>query len=189
MGDRDQLNATRSSIIQKHFRKGLAAANLSQLQSWHKDYKAADDYLTLKTGVVQDVQLDTIDEQTVETCIAQLTDGIHVAKRFCADCQHLFDDWPDLGDPHVKDLSTQRHWPGSGADWKHTIARQCHTLVLEAAARKGCRFCAFLVEILRDAGGLDIFRKLERRLSILGDEAMASLSLQDWGKNASQSLG
>jgi hypothetical protein len=188
MSERDQRYVTQHDIIKKHFRDNVASANLLQLRSWHKDYQAADDNLTFELEVIKDVQHDTLDGSTIEKCITELADGIHITERFCADCQHLFNNWPDLGDPEAKDPSTGRNWPGSGADWKHTVARSLYTIVLEAAAQKGCVFCAFLVQMLRDAEVLDIVRKLELRLVALDDEAMATLSVQNWGQNSSQLL-
>jgi hypothetical protein len=187
MTDRNRLKTKRRLIIQRCFRKPMAMS-LQQLQKWHEEYKAADGYLSSKDVNIQEVQSDKLDENAIKKCIADLAEEIPVTNGFCGDCQHLFDNWPDLGDPDVKDPSTGLHWPGSGADWKHTVAQECHTLVLEAAARNGCRFCGFVVQIMRDAGLLETVRGIEARLEYLDDKAMASLSLQNWGTNSAQLL-
>lgn len=188
MADRGGYHEAQSEIIKKYFRDGVAAKALPGLLSWHKDYQAADKYLTLDSDVVRSVQFDNLDTHSIDKCIIEMANGTQVTGRFCADCQHLFDNWPDLSDPDVKDPSTGLVWSGSGADWKQTVARSLHTLVMEAAAQKGCRFCAFLLQTLRDAEALVTFRRLELRLLALGDEATASLSVQNWGTNSSQLL-
>jgi hypothetical protein len=185
--NRNQLQPKRYSIIQKSFQKPVATS-LEQLRKWHEEYKAAKDQFSSQHAIVQEVQTDELDEEAIETCIAALAKEIPVTNGFCGDCQHLFHNWPDLGDPNVKDPKTKINWPGSGADWKHTVAQECHTLVLEAAARNGCKFCAFLMQMLRDAELLQTFRRLEMRLGYLEDTAMATLSLQNWGMNTSQLL-
>ncbi|KAF1849039.1 HET-domain-containing protein [Cucurbitaria berberidis CBS 394.84] len=187
IADRSQLKAKRHLVIQRCFRKPTALS-LQLLQKWHKEYNAADGNLKLDDAIIQEVQIDTLDEDTVERCITELAGEVPVTNGFCGDCQHLFNNWPDLSDPEVKDPSTGLHWPGSGADWKHTVAQECHSLVLEAAARNGCRFCAFVMQVMRDAKVLEIFRKIEARLEYLDDKAMASLSVQNWGRNSSQLL-
>ncbi|EAT85927.2 hypothetical protein SNOG_07276 [Parastagonospora nodorum SN15] len=188
MADREKRHAAQYRVVQKHFGDNVATGNLSGLQSWHEDYQAADKFLTLESDIVQSVKSDKLDAHTIEKCITELANGTQVDERFCADCQNLFDDWPDLSDPNVKDPSTGLIWPGSGADWKHTVARSLQTLVMEAAAQQGCKFCAFLLQMLRDAEALVTFRKLELRLLALGDAETASLSVQNWGTNSSQLL-
>jgi hypothetical protein len=188
MYDRNQHRETCQTIIRKHFGESAEPTSLALLRAWHEDYSAAEKYITLDTAVVKDVQSDALDEQTVEKCIAELANHTPVGQRFCDGCQQLFDNWPDLSDLDDKDSSPRKSQPGTGGDWKHIVARDCHTLILEASVRNGCRFCAFLMQMLRDAEGLETFRKLERRLTILGDEAMASLSVQNWGENTSQLL-
>jgi hypothetical protein len=185
MADRDQRHTTQHRIIQKHLGDNAAAAHLLQLRSWHKDYQIADDNLT---EIIKDVQPDTLDNGTIEKCITELANGIHVTERFCADCQHLFENWPDLGGLEGLDPSTAQNWSGSGVDWKHTVARSPYTMILEAAAQRGCMFCAFMVQMLRDAEALDIFRKLDLRLVALSGKAMVSLSVQNWSQILSQLL-
>jgi hypothetical protein len=176
----NQLRAKHHVVIQNCFRKAPALSS-KQLQQWHKEYKAVPaNQLDSQYVVIQQIQSDKLDENAVERCIAELTADISVGNRFCDDCQHLFDHWHDLaGDPEVKDPTTQLHWPGSGADWKHTVAREFHTLLLEAVARSGCRFCAFLMQMIRDAELLETIRKVEARLQYLDEEATASLSVQN----------
>jgi hypothetical protein len=186
--DQSQLKAKLHLVIQNHFQKAPALSS-QQLHKWHEEYKAVPaNKLDSQHVVIQEVQADELDQEAVERCIAELAADIFVENRFCSDCQHLFAHWPDLGDPEAKDPTTEKNWPGSGADWKHTVARECHTLLLEAAARKGCKFCAFLVQMIRDAELLETIRKIEIRLQRLEKEGMASLSVQNWGQNTAQLL-
>jgi hypothetical protein len=187
--DQKQLKAKLHAVVQNCFQKAPALSP-QQLRKWHEEYKAVPaNKLNSQHVIIQEVQSDELDEHAVERCIAELAADISVENRFCGDCQHLFAHWPDLGDPEAKDPSTKKNWPGSGADWKHTVARECHTLLLEAAARKGCRFCAFLVQMIRDSGLLETIRKIEvRLLQCLDKKAMASLAVQNWGQNTAQLL-
>ena len=185
---RNQLKAEQHALIHACYRKPPALSS-QQLHKWHKEYKAVPaNQLDSQHLIIQAVQADSLDKNAIEDGIAKLAADISVENRFCGDCQRLFDRWPDLGDPDVKDPSTQLNWPGSGADWKHIVAREFHTLLLEAAARRGCKFCAFLVQMIRDADLLETFRRLEARMQCLGEEEMASLSLQNWGINTAQIL-
>jgi hypothetical protein len=189
LNDQNQLKAKLHVVLQNCFPKAPTLSS-QQLHKWHEEYKAVPaNQLVSHHVVIQEIQSDELDKDAVEQCIAALAANISVENRFCTDCQHLFAHWPDLGDPSAKDPSTKKNWPGSGADWKHTVARECHTLLLEAAARKGCRFCAFLVQMIRDSGLLETIRKIEvRLLQGLDEKAMASLSVQNWGQNTAQLL-
>jgi hypothetical protein len=190
MSDQTQLQARQRATIKKHLRQpSPPRLNLAELPKWYTEYTAAPQNMTSKDATILQVQSDTLDSVAIENCIADLATQISVTNTFCPDCHALFSAYPDLGDPKALDPSTQRNWPGSGADWAHVVARTCHTLVLEAAARQGCKFCAFLMQMLRDAEVLDTFRRVEARLCGVGDEEMsASLSLQNWGRNTSQLL-
>lgn len=66
--------------------------------------------------------------------------------------------------------------------------RALQTAETEAAAKAGCRFCAFVVSRLTQQSVLDAFRKIEMRLRILGDHGTASLSIQNLGYGRSTQL-
>ncbi|RYP21679.1 hypothetical protein DL765_002140 [Monosporascus sp. GIB2] len=177
--NQNQLDSKYHLAIQKCFQKPRDMG-LYGLQKWHHTYNAADGrFLQSQDPVIQEVQFDKLERNAIEKCIAELAKGVPVTNGFCGDCQNLFDNWPDLGDPESKDPHTGLHWPGSGADWKHAVARDCHTLVLEAAAWNGCRFCAFVVQAMRDTGLLDTVRRIEARLEYIGNTTTASLSVQN----------
>jgi hypothetical protein len=189
-----ELETKQHALIQSCFQK-TPALDSQELHAWYEEYKAVfADELDSRHTVIQAVQADPLDQNAIEQCILSLATNITISGRFCSDCSHLFSHWPDLGDPTARDPSTQRNWPGSGADWKHAVARECQTLLLEGAARKGCKFCAFLIQMIRDAGLLDTFRRIEARMVWLGDAGIekgtekASLSVQNWGMNTAQIL-
>lgn len=145
--------------------------------------------LDREAPLVQAVKDDELDTKHLETQVETLRSSqpAMVSNNYCLQRQTLFDDWPDLSDPDVTTHpGGDKCYPGSGGDWKHTVARRCHTLMLEAAARNECRFCMLLVQQLRDAQLLDLMRRIEACVDLLGEPARASLSLQNWGQNADQ---
>lgn len=106
---------------------------------WYEQYIAPDsEKLTARAPLMLAVEDDELDVSLSETRIEDLTLGIPVVGRFCLDCQNLFDNWPDLSDATTTHPDGTKCFPGTGADWKHTVARSFHTLPLEAAARNGC---------------------------------------------------
>jgi len=167
------------------------ALSVEELRQWYEEYTAAITHtLVPESTIVREVHDDELNEVTIEACILELQQGVCVRDGFCKDCQDLFDDWPDLGDPETTGThhSTDRYCIGTGADWKHTVARDCHTLVLEASSRLGCKMCAFLLQAMKDCELLYTFRRIEARLKYLGAKDTASLSIQNWGENSSQLL-
>lgn len=181
--DQKQSKATeRHLIIRRYFQKSTET-DLQELHKWHEKYIASNESLYPRSAIIQEVLSDKLDQKAVDECVAELAEHVTVTKNFCVDCQHLFDHWPDLRDLECKET----HWPATSADpWdsKHAVA----TLVLESAALNGCRFCAFVVQVMKDAEVLDIFRMIEMRLAYLDDTAMTSLSLQNWNAGSYELL-
>ncbi|KAI8632030.1 heterokaryon incompatibility protein-domain-containing protein [Xylariaceae sp. FL1651] len=136
------------------------------LRSWYEKYLAADDNdLDDKSDVVMAAESDKLDYDHIQRQVQQLASKTAVAQGFCAKCHHLLEHWPQT--------ETQSRWV-------HAVGRSLHTLELEAAARAGCRFCAFLVSRLEVSQLLDTYRKIESRLQMFDVSALASLSIQDW---------
>jgi hypothetical protein len=165
-------------------------SGLTEISQWYEQYIAADsEKLTARTPLILAVEDDALDVSLLETRVEDLRSGVPVTGRFCLDCQTLFDDWPDLSD-----TATTTHpdgtmcFPGTGADWKHTVARSFHTLRLEAAAKNGCHFCALLVQMLKDTQQLYTFRRIEARIESLGESVETHMSLQNWGRNPQQRI-
>jgi hypothetical protein len=51
--------------------------------------------------------------------------------------------------------------------WKHTVAAELDTLVIEAAARKGCQFCGLMMQTMREAQMFETIRKVEARIAYM----------------------
>ena len=131
----------------------------TEIRQWYDEYMAAEGrQLTQTNSLVVAVQDDELDESLLEKRIEDLRSKTVVTGRFCNDCQALFDDWPDLSDSNTTaHPDGTKCFPGSGADWKHAVARTFQTLQLEAAARNGCVFCALLVQQMKDTQQLRTF--------------------------------
>ncbi|PVH97037.1 HET-domain-containing protein [Periconia macrospinosa] len=149
------LHILLQDIIRRHLRE-QPHIDPEKITSWTTEYDAFSGFqLDQNLPLVQDVLDDTIDTPGIEACISELRKGISLHDQFCDDCQYLFDNWPTTrvdklyqNDPHNR----------------VAVGREYHTVVLEAAARNGCRFCAYLIQTLRDNDLLELFRKIERRL-------------------------
>jgi hypothetical protein len=161
----------------------------SEIRQWYDQYIAAKaGLLTSKAPLIKAVQDDELDVDRLEQRIEELRLEISVTGRFCLDCQVLFDSWPDLSDDTIVHPDGTECFPGTGADWKHAIARSCHVLQLQAAARHGCLFCALLIRKLKDSGALHVLHRIAARIESLGESAEAQISLQNWGRNQNQLL-
>lgn len=141
------------------------------LRTWQLEYFAADKNLIGKDSVIiRALETDMLGYDEMETKIQQImsTAGVVVTQGFCVQCHYLLEHWPDL--------PTEES--GGGA----VVARSFDTKETEAAARNGCRFCAFLHSRLMLAGLLDTIRKLEARLRALSDDGdcTCSLSIESW---------
>jgi hypothetical protein len=132
------------------------------------------DYLDAQSSIILAVNSDHIDVSYIESQIQRAISTTHVSRGYCNNCQHLFNHWPDLGTE----------------SWAHAVGRPCRTEELEAATRNGCKSCSFLLLQLKAAGLLDMFRRIERRLSHLNDTATAtaSISISNWGTGEAQLL-
>jgi hypothetical protein len=161
----------------------------TKVRRWYDEYIAANaGRLTSEAPLIIAVQNDTLDVDLIEKRIEDLRPKTSITGRFCNDCQALFDNWPDLSDDTTVHPDGTSCFPGSGADWKHVVARSFPTLRLEAAARNGCLFCALLVQKLKDAEQLRIFYQIDARIESLGEITETQLSMQNWGKNQDQLL-
>lgn len=161
----------------------------NEIRQWYEQYIAAKaGLLTSDLPLIQAVKDDDLDLPPLEKRIEDLRLEVPVTGRFCLDCQALADDWPDLSDDTTVHPDGTECFPGTGADWKHAVARSCHMLRLEAAARNGCVFCTLLVRKLKESEVLHVIYRIAARLESLGESSEASISLQNWGKNQSQLL-
>ena len=163
--------------------------DITEIRRWYDQYMAADaGKLKSQAPLIKAVQDDELDIHRFEERIEGFRSEVPVIGRFCHDCQTLFDGWPDLSDDTTVHPDGSQRFPGTGADWKHAIARSYNVIQLEAAARNGCLLCALLVQKLEDSEELHILRRIVARFESLGESAQAQISLQNWGQNQDQLL-
>ncbi|KAF4634273.1 hypothetical protein G7Y89_g3830 [Cudoniella acicularis] len=156
-------------------------------KEWFQEYTATDaDQLPLDSSIIQVANSDDLDADFIEQRIRESAPGAPITKGFCSKCQVLFDNWPTLGRSSMREHDSKPDQDEDG--WEYAVARDCSTFELEASTRAGCKFCAFLLQSLKDGKILDTFRKIETRLYHLDEYAMPSLSVQNWGANPSQLL-
>jgi hypothetical protein len=161
----------------------------TEIRQWYDDYIAADIWkLTATVPLIKAVQDDELDVARLEERIENFRSELPVAGRFCVECQGLFDNWPDLSDDTTTHPDGTPCFPGTGADWKHAIARSCNVIQLEAAARNECLLCALLIQKLKDTEELDVVRRIAARIESLGESPETKISLQNWGQNSAQVL-
>ncbi|KAF3012799.1 hypothetical protein E8E14_006855 [Neopestalotiopsis sp. 37M] len=161
------------------------ASDLQSLREWYNEYLEYDsDTLSEDDLRVRAVYADDLDLEAIEGRIQEAMLSIHVENEFCTQCQHLVDNWPLDG---YTDAESKAHEEESLrgeciSHWKYKVARSSHTVEIEASARRGCKFCTYLLQVLKDRGLLLTFRKIESRLYQLGEPSTVSLSVGTmWG--------
>ncbi|KAI9693588.1 MAG: hypothetical protein M1820_009154 [Bogoriella megaspora] len=168
-----------------YLRNASTDLDVSNVKEWYEEFTAADgETLSPDSSIVQCVSSDHLNTDLIEDRVTRLASSIEVRQRFCSACHDLFNNWPDLDqglEPEITSLRSEGSDESDrSADWQRAVTRSCCTVELEAATRQGCRFCAFLMQTLRDADQLDTFRKVEARLGYLGKDVKACLSIQNW---------
>ncbi|KAF5868230.1 putative heterokaryon incompatibility protein [Botrytis fragariae] len=155
------------------------------LREWFEEYMSIDaNKLGSDHHIFEAVDSDELDEDSFEQRISNLA-ATPILGRFCIKCQELFDNWPTLGNSSTREHDSK---PGSEGGWEHTAVRPCNSFELEASTRVGCKFCAFLIQRLKDRKLIELFRKIENRLLLLGESSISFLSIQNWGANPTQLL-
>jgi len=145
-------------------RGGQATSVHSQHLVWLREYLADDDaHLTSDSDVIQTLESDELDVAEIEKQVQSLMPHTNILKGFCRKCRHLLDHWPHLETTEFSAVDSGRSF---------------HSHEIEAAARGGCKFCAFLFTRLRVRGRLGIFRKIETRLRSLNDKRLAILTVR-----------
>ena len=127
--------------------------------------------LGLESSIILDLNSDRIDFGDIESQVRQVMSTRHISRGFCHDCQHQLSHWPDL----IKDCA-------------QSVGRPFRTEELEAGTRSGCKFCSFLLSRLKEAGLLDTFRRIEKRLFLCNDAATASVSIFNLESDVTQKL-
>jgi hypothetical protein len=128
---------------------GLTQHNLAELRRWYEECVALDLLFDKSHDVLKVLKHDRIASEEIEQKILQHASSLPGLERFCMDCKEALNDWHELD--------------------AEGYIRTSNTIALEAAARKGCQFCCFVLYILVDEGMLRTFRRIEARLNSLGE--------------------
>lgn len=137
------------------------------LQTWHAAYLDAGAATIEKSRAVNALRNDELDHDDIETQIQSRIRTTLVSAGFCGQCQNLLEHWPILPD-------------GQGSN---SVVRHFDSIGIEAAARKKCKLCMFLLTLLKAQKRLELFRKIEARLKVVGDASTASLTIQNFSGN------
>jgi hypothetical protein len=116
----------------------------------------------LSTSVLKEVDSDDLQPHLDEARISEIEATICVQNGFCSECRYMLDNWPATVD-------RSKHPP-------HTL-RECDTHSIEAAARRGCEFCALVLQFLLDQSMLRLHRQIEWRLRTLKARDVSSLTI------------
>jgi hypothetical protein len=150
-----------------------AMMSLGHLNQRYANYKAASHHINMDSDVINQVQSDVLQTNALRRCLDELSQKFSIRDQLCDICRCLFNDWPDISGPNAEDSPT--------VGWKHAVAAELHTLVIEAAARKGCQLCGLMMRIRQKAQMFETIRKVEARIAYLKAVDMVSLSMWNWG--------
>jgi hypothetical protein len=127
---------------------GVTQHNLVELRQRYERYLVAG----LPPEELQAVvDQDRIDSEQIECQIEQHVSRLPDFEYFCGECREKLN-----------------NWPMPSAQTFGTCLRTFDTIALEAAARRGCRFCCLILRTLVDENMLQISRRIEARLTLLG---------------------
>jgi hypothetical protein len=169
-----KIAATQDSGLQSRgYLHTPAMMSLGHLKQWYANYKAESHHINMDSDVINQVQSDVLQTDALRRGLDELSQKFFRRDQLCDICRCLFNDWPDISGPNAEDSPT--------VGWKHAGAAELRTLVIEAAARKGCQFCGLRMQIMQEAQMFETIRKVEARIAYLKAVDMASLSVCDWG--------
>lgn len=134
---------------------------LANLKEWYKGYLKAD-VLLGSNPILVTLDQDTIDSDEIETQISRCVSSLPDFEHFCGECRQKIDHWP-------------------APDGERLILRS-DSIALEAAARKGCRFCSFIRQCLEHAD-LNLLRRIEGRLLALGKSSRFEILMWPVGRD------
>lgn len=133
--------------------QGLSQWDLIDLRRWYEEYVVADPFDEVDEdglpAVLQVLDQDVPDTERIEQQISKTVLSMPDFEIFCDECREALD-----------------HWPGLNA---HRYVRRSTTIAVQAAARKGCRFCSFILQVLIDDASFHTFQRIEERLQGLGE--------------------
>lgn len=172
--------------------EGSVEGVLRGLEQWYAEYMTQDNPVAAHDSTYTEaLDLEEIEARTVE-----LMRDIEVIDGFCSVCHTMLDDWPDLtaeGETRIAKAvannrttispqsSSMELVPGTWANSPHgpgfVLPCQGQTVRLDSARRRGCRCCGLLLQRLKDRNWLDLYRRIEMRLHMLGMPSTISLLL------------
>ena len=161
--------------------------SFEELDRWYvdyADYAVAHNYDIRDSGTFQSVNNDEIDEAFVVKEITDSMSKIKVEEGFCAKCREIFDSWPDCETFRRSECVSSNYY-----DNTYVVSKpyQENIYVLEASKRRGCQFCALIVQSLLDKNVLELFRKISRRLSMLYKPIDLSMYIKGWSLHSRSS--
>jgi hypothetical protein len=128
--------------------RGVVPDDLENLRQWHEEYLVATIIGPGPHDVIRALDHDTVDHEQIEQQISLQASRLPDFDYFCDECRETFGHWPKFGET--------------------VCIRRSNTVALEAAARRGCRFCCFLLQVFIDEKSLLTFRRIDKRLKVLG---------------------
>lgn len=137
-----------------------ANAEMAAVQAWYTEYQA-DEGPGPGSPSLRNLNTKELDQADIEKRVNALTLTTTVKRRFCTECSHLLEHWPI---PQLRPFVP-------------SFGKRCPTIEMEAGARAGCRLCGLLFSQIYKMGLLDLFRSVERRFSLLNNDATPSLTI------------
>lgn len=139
-----------------------------RLKQWCKDYLVAGPSAELPriNHLLTEIQDDALDRELMEEQVTKAVEATSVSQRFCAPCRHLFSSFP------------RRY------DWRLPVQWTDRVAKIEAGSRCGCLFCCLILTWVREADVLDVWYKIENRLTNGGVYPHARRICVAWARGA-----
>lgn len=170
--------------------------NLETLEAWYAEYMTQNDPTAAHDGPDSE-SLGLLEAYKAETL--DLIGDIDVTDGFCSTCHTMLDNWPHLEGRDPSQVAMTDGSEGSGIDpylpstglqpgaWiehnnvvKYVLPCQGQIVRLEAASKKGCRFCGLALQAIKNDNRLLLYRLIDRRLHKLGKPSKISLVVWSW---------
>lgn len=124
------------------------ARDARSLEQWCRDYLAVDGVSYIEEEMIlAEVERDHLDRELIEQQVVKAVGATNVSQGFCSRCRDLFRSFPSPEGEH------------RAADWMDCVAD------IDAGARRGCRLCCLIFTCLGAEDKLDLWYKIEGRLS------------------------
>jgi hypothetical protein len=142
--------------------------DMASLRSWYAEYRTGElrDSCRRRAPVLAILDGDILDLDSIQKRVLSLASCMPTFDNFCDRCQIILDNWPVLRD--LVDTSTLAE--------NYQLVEWHSILYVEAAARKGCRFCSTMMRQLSN-NDLHDLRCVETRLELLGVVTRPTISV------------